>query len=142
MTQNSQVSGPGERNLRCYHLITSYPSAGSVCPSPKLPITGNTCTPSETLDRGCSYENLIHVLGGDASCCCGQCDVDLTCNSTSGEGVWAPTHSPLCPALGCGLEGQPVYLHISKSFFKSWQVMSPHQSTRRNTLTTFEKQRQ
>ena len=43
-----------------------------------------------------------------SKCCCGQCDVEkITCasDSTTGSGLWQPMHSPLCPAEGCGSEG-------------------------------------
>ena len=38
--------------------------SGSLCPSPSLPIIGQACTPSDVLDQGCPYLNLIHILGG------------------------------------------------------------------------------
>ena len=102
----------GRKNVVHYHVL--FP--GSVCPSPKLPITGNSCAPSEAIDRGCSYEDLVHVLGGVANCCCDQCDVDLTCNSTSEAALWASVHSPLCPVAGCGLEGEVFNCNISRSY--------------------------
>merc|ERR1719500_732127 len=56
----------------------------------------------------CHYENLIGNNGGTANCCCGQCDIDMTCapNSTTGSGLWQPMYSTLCPAEGCGSEGE------------------------------------
>ena len=110
--QPNQKFVSGRKNVVHYYVL--FP--GSVCPSPKLPITGNSCAPSEAIDRGCSYEDLVHVLGGVANCCCDQCDVDLTCNSTSEAALWASVHSPLCPVAGCGLEGEVFYCNISCSY--------------------------
>ena len=103
-----------------------------VCPSPRLPnpgdaqsvahsdhqdpnqreiqqqhynLSGDPCSPSEALDEGCSFKSLVHVLGGTANCCCGQCDIDLTCRNVNGTGVWQAIHSQLCPVQGCGEKG-------------------------------------
>ena len=81
-------------------------SPGSVCPSPSPPTPGQPCTLPGELE--CHYENLIDNYGGTANCCCGQCDVDMICasDSTTGSGLWQPMHSTLCPAEGCGIEGE------------------------------------
>ena len=83
--------------LRIKQRLTSYP--GSFCPSPIPPTPGQPCNLPGTLD--CSY-------GLTGNCCCGQCDVDMTCapDSTNGSGLWQPKHSMLCPTEGCGSEGE------------------------------------
>ena len=80
---------------------------GSFCPSPILPTPGQPCNQLPgALD--CSYENHIDYHGLAGNCCCGQCDVDMTCapDSTSGSGLWQPKHPMLCPTKGCGSEGE------------------------------------
>ena len=63
---------------------------------------GSPCTNLEAED--CKYEHI-----GD-HCCCGQCSdspwLSLACvlDSTTGAGTWQPI--ALCPAGGCGSEGE------------------------------------
>merc|ERR1719350_896022 len=81
------------------------PCLSSECP-PLPPSPGHLCAaPDGTLD--CQYENLIDISALTGTCCCGQCDIDMTCapDSTTGSGLWQPMHSPLCPAEGCSSEG-------------------------------------
>ena len=98
-----------ERNFRTFYfdwfVISSY-LPGSLCPSPIPPTPGQPCTLPGELD--CHYENLIDNHGLTGNCCCGQCDLDMTCapDSTTRSGLWQPMHSPLCPAEGCGSEGE------------------------------------
>ena len=62
---------------------------------------GSPCSNLEAED--CKYELGDH-------CCCGQCPVwfSLACvlNSTTGAGLWQPIDMMLCPAEGCGSEGE------------------------------------
>ena len=64
---------------------------------------GSPCTDLEAED--CKYKHI------GKHCCCGQCSdshwLSLACvlNSTTGAGSWQPTDS-LCPAEGCGIEGE------------------------------------
>ena len=91
-------------------LYSALTSLGSVCPFPTLPITGQPCNLPGNLD--CRYENIIdnNILTGN--CCCGRCDTDMTCapDSTNGSGLWQPMHSTLCPAEGCGSEGESLLI--------------------------------
>ena len=77
------------------------------CP-PLPPSPGHLCaTPAGALD--CQYESFINNFGGNVNCCCGRCDSNVTCapDSTTGSGFWQPTmYSTLCPAEGCGSEGE------------------------------------
>ena len=79
-------------------------SPGSFCPITIPPTPGQPCNLPGALD--CPYEDHIDGLAGN--CCCGQCDVDMTCapDSTSGSGLWQPKHPMLCPTEGCGSEGE------------------------------------
>ena len=80
---------------------------GSFCPSPILPTPGQPCNQLPgALD--CHYENHIDYHGLAGNCCCGQCDMDMTCapDSTNGSGLWQPKHPMLCPTEGCGSEGE------------------------------------
>ena len=81
---------------------------GSFCPSPIPPTPGQPCNLRGALD--CHYENLIDRHGLTGNCCCGQCDIDMTCapGSTDGTGVWQPKHSTLCLTEGCGSEGECI----------------------------------
>ena len=90
---------------------TKYPNVignpGSVCPSLAPPTPGQPCTLPGELD--CLYENLIDNAGLTVNCCCGQCDIDMTCapDSITGSGFWQPTkYSTLCPEDGCGSKGE------------------------------------
>ena len=82
-------------------FLFNISSPGTVCPSPSLPVSGDTCTLSGGLD--CPYEPHNHIFGVIADCCCGQCANDVTCDSTGS--TWQPTHSTLCPSEGCGSQG-------------------------------------
>ena len=90
-------------------------SSGSVCPSPVPPSPGEPCSRPGALD--CPYENQIDNNGVTGHCCCGQCDVDMTCapDSNTGSGLWQPLHSSLCPAEGCGSEGEWWKIILSSS---------------------------
>ena len=95
----------GTRNgVNCpkLHLFTP----GSFCPSPIPPTPGQPCNLPGALD--CHYENHIDNHGLAGNCCCGQCDIDMTCapDSTTGSGLWQPKHPMLCPTKGCGSEGE------------------------------------
>ena len=76
------------------------------CP-PLHPSPDHLCAaPAGTLD--CHYEFLTINNGGTVNCCCGQCDIDMTCapDSITGSGLWQPMYSTLCPEDGCGSEGE------------------------------------
>ena len=90
--------------LRLEHWLTSSP--GSFCPSPIPPTPGQPCNLPGALD--CHYKTHIDNHGLAGNCCCGQCDIDMTCapNSTDGSGLWQPKHPMLCPTKGCGREGE------------------------------------
>ena len=65
---------------------------------------GSPCTNLEADD--CKYEHI------GEHCCCGQCAdshwLSLACvlDSTTGAGLWQPIDLMLCPAEGCGSEGE------------------------------------
>ena len=67
----------------------------------RLASPGSPCTTLGTSD--CKYE-----LTTGERCCCGQCSAwaSLACvpDQTSGAGVWQIF--PICPAEGCGSEGE------------------------------------
>ena len=108
----------GVHNKLSYAQLSTYPtslsplrieqgltfSPGSFCPITIRPTPGQPCNLPGALD--CPYEDHIDGLAGN--CCCGQCDVDMTCapDSTSGSGLWQPKHPMLCPTEGCGSEGE------------------------------------
>ena len=77
-------------------------------------IPGSPCTNLEAGD--CKYEHI-----GD-HCCCGQCSnspwLSLACvlNSTTGAQFWQP--DSLCPAEGCGSEGEKEIIYTF-TFFRS-----------------------
>ena len=82
--------------------IKSLCTPGSVYPSPIPPTPGQPCSQLPgALD--CHYQNRSTV-----NCCCGQCDIDMTCapDLTTGSGLWQPMHSTLCPEEGCGSVGE------------------------------------
>ena len=119
--------------------IESIWTPGSVCPSPIPPTAGQPCSQlPEPLD--CHYENST---GLTVNCCCGQCDVDMTCapDSTTGSGLWQPMHSPLCPADGCGSQGNRWKIILSSSWKPQDLVSSPHQTTLASILTTSTRRR-
>jgi len=96
---------------RANHAVLSVgaeqlPCLSSECP-PLRPSPGHLCAaPAGALD--CHYESLNVSFGGNVNCCCGRCNIDMTCaqDSTTGSGFWQPTmYSTLCPAEGCGSEG-------------------------------------
>ena len=99
------ISPTSWSSLRIEQGLTSSP--GSFCPSPMPPTPGQPCNQLPgALD--CSYENHSDYHGLAGNCCCGQCDMDMTCapDSTSGSGLWQPKHTMLCPTKGCGSEGE------------------------------------
>ena len=77
-------------------MISLEPQPG--CP-PLPPIPSHLCT-APTGDHDCQYTNSDH-------CCCGACPENFTFScahdSTTGAGHWKST---LCPAEGCGSEGE------------------------------------
>ena len=85
----------------CSNIFT-----GSVCSYPIPPTLGQPCTLAGALD--CPYEIVIDNQGYAGECCCGRCDLDMTCapDSTTGSGLWQPMHSTLCPTEGCGSAGK------------------------------------
>ena len=87
-------------------FIFQFFSLQPECPS--LPPTrGDLCAaPAGALE--CRYEIFNASFGGNVNCCCGRCDIDMTCapDSTTGSGFWQPLYSTLCPAEGCGSEGE------------------------------------
>ena len=76
--------------------------SGSICPFPILPTPGQVCSLPGALD--CHYGNFTDL---SMNCCCGRCDVDMTCalDPATGTGVWQKMYSPLCPSEGCGSQG-------------------------------------
>ena len=89
-----------------YYIFISFSKIQLECPS-LPPSPDHLCVaPAGALD--CHYESLSDSFGGDVNCCCGRCDIDMTCapDSTTGSGFWQPMHSTLCPAEGCGSEGE------------------------------------
>ena len=90
----------GVRNNLSDVKLSSLSYPGSFCPSPIPPTPGQPCNLPGALD--CPYHGLT------GNCCCGQCDLDMTCapDSTNGSGLWQPKHSMLCPTEGCGSEGE------------------------------------
>ena len=121
---------------------------GSFCPSPMPPTPGQPCNLPGALD--CPYENHIDYHGLTGNCCCGQCDIDMTCapGSTNGSGLWQPKHPMLCPTEGCGSEGEWWRENIKevdpclevKSINCYPQVLSPRQTTPTPTLPTLRRQ--
>merc|ERR1719370_570821 len=71
-----------------WSLSWSAVTPGSVCPSPIPPTADQPCTLPGALY--CNYESFIDNQGGTGNCCCGQCDIDMTCapDSTTGSGLW------------------------------------------------------
>ena len=71
-------------------------------PECSLASPGSPCSNLEADD--CNYKAV-----GD-HCCCGQCGgwFSLACvlDSTTGAGLWQPIDLMLCPAEGCGSEGE------------------------------------
>ena len=71
---------------------------------------GSPCNNLE--DKDCKYEHI------GEHCCCGQCSgpawLSLACvlNSTTGAGFWQPIKSILCPAEGCGSQGERSYKYF------------------------------
>ena len=80
------------------------------CP-PLPPSMGHICVARDAGAQDCRYEG---GNGGEiesplvVNCCCNRCDTDRTCDpdSTTGFGHWKSTHSTLCPAEGCGSQGE------------------------------------
>ena len=87
-------------------MISFEPQPG--CP-PLPPSAGHLCI-APAGNQDCHYDgNNVGNNGGTAfNCCCGRCDIDRICahDSTTGSGIWQPMLSPLCPAEGCGIEGE------------------------------------
>jgi len=108
---NQWVTVGNLQAARLYHAALSVgpqllPCLSSECP-PLPPSQGHLCA-APVGKQDCHYENFIaNSFGLTVNCCCGQCDIDMTCapDSTTGSGLWQPMHSPLCPADGCGSEG-------------------------------------
>ena len=114
--------------------------SGSFCPFPTPPTPGQPCNLPGALD--CHYENHIDHHGLSGNCCCGQCDIDMTCapNSSTGSGLWQPKHPMLCPTKGCGIEGEWWRENDPLTDCYS-QVLSARQTTRTTTLPTWQRQR-
>ena len=114
--------------------------SGSFCPSPTPPTPGQPCNLPGALD--CHYENHIDHHGLSGNCCCGQCDIDMTCapNSTTGSGLWQPKHPVLCPTKGCGSEGEWWRENDPLTACYS-QVLSARQASRTATLRTWQRQK-
>ena len=75
---------------------------------PLLPPTpGHLCVPPTTAND-CHY-NTDH-------CCCGNCPQRFTfscaVDSTTGAGLWEKLHSSICPAHGCGKEGELIHIML------------------------------
>ena len=92
------------KTLLYFHFF--FLSIQPECP-PLPPSTGHLCIASAGA-QDCHYESLINNFGGNVNCCCGRCDIDMTCapDSTTGSGFWQPMYSTLCPAEGCGSDGE------------------------------------
>ena len=119
-------------------------SPGSFCPITIPPTPGQPCNLPGALD--CPYEDQIGYNGLAGNCCCGQCDVDMTCapDSTSGSGLWQPKHPMLCPTEGCGSEGEwwREFERENDPLTGCYlQVLSARQITLTATLTTLQRQR-
>ena len=129
----------------CWNLNWFHIQPCPECP-PLPPTPGHLCfTPAGAQD--CYYKGGNG--GTDQSpfvskCCCGRCEAEpmITCasDSTTGSGLWQPMHSPLCPAEGCGSEGEWWKIILSSSWKP--QVSSPHQTTLTTILTTLTRRRQ
>ena len=89
-------------------MISLEPQPG--CP-PLPPSAGHLCV-APALDQDCLYDGSSGGTSWQSplvvNCCCGRCDLDSICahDSTTGSGIWQPMHSPLCPAEGCGSDGE------------------------------------
>ena len=61
----------------------------------------------------CLQESIIDRGGFEGTCCCGQCDVDMTCSAddSSSNGVWKPLYPTICPEGGCGDKGDKSFNH-------------------------------
>ena len=59
----------------------------------------------------CLQESIIDRGGFKGTCCCGQCDVDMTCaaDDSSSNGVWKPLYPTICPEGGCGDKGDKSF---------------------------------
>ena len=94
-------------------------SISAQCPS--LPSPGHICAGA----KNCNYDPLV-------VCCCGRCSSEFTCearDSITGSGLWQPR---LCPANGCGTEGERVIdLNLTLSWLSnsSSKVLSAQQTT-------------
>ena len=118
------------------------------CP-PSPPKLGHLCVPPAGA-QACHYDD---ANGGSeqspfvSKCCCGRCDTDtITCapDSITGFGVWLTIYSPLCPAEGCGSEGEWWRPNCQQSNSKHLlivlsQVLLPRQTTLVSILTTLTK---
>ena len=98
--------------LRIESLQLRLFTPGSVCTFPILPTPGQPCTLPGALN--CQNEHFFDNHGGTGNCCCGRCDIDMTCahDPTTGFGLWEPMHSTLCPAEGCGTDGEWLRSHF------------------------------
>ena len=113
------------------------------CPDWFIPLSecslaspGSPCTNLEAKDCKNGYI-------GD-HCCCGQCSdspwLSLACvlNATTGSSHWQPIIDSICPAEGCGSDGENNFSECSWIYFKTLftQALSPHQTILATILTS------
>ena len=86
------------------------PQPGSLCPFTTPPTPGQPCNdgrPGAIEDLECRYKNSEFTQYENTpivNCCCGQCDIDVTCDMNTQS--WTAMHSPLCPENGCANTGE------------------------------------
>ena len=116
-------------------IFSSYSFNMIIWPDcPLLPPTpGHLCVPP-TSANDCHY-NTDH-------CCCGNCPQRFTfscaVDSTTGAGLWEKLHSSICPAHGCGKEGELIHIMLlDQDQGQGWEYQSSIREAFKNYLADF-----